>query len=282
MPLDWLPAAVRDPHGRALAWAETTDPKGVLHTTESSSWPGYRNWADAPHATIMPTPGKGVTIRQHIPFSRASFALVHAAGQQATNTDFAFQFELIGTSEKGGPGYYWPGADDDVLLDLYHKLIKPLSDAYGIPLRAPTWLPYPASYGATRVRLSSAQWDTYSGWLGHQHAPQNLHGDPGAFPWDRMMRLAAGPQEDDMPLTEDDVARIARAVHNQILGGSTITVGAALDVLYRRTGPTPEQIAQAVRAALPTGGTVAGGLSDADVARLRKEIVDEISSRLVR
>src|SRR4051794_31808074 len=28
--MDWLPDATRDPHGRALAWTETTNPKGVL------------------------------------------------------------------------------------------------------------------------------------------------------------------------------------------------------------------------------------------------------------
>lgn len=202
--IDWLPQAVRDPKGRTLSWTETTDPKGCLHTTETSGWPGYQNWSVHPHATILPKPNKGVEVRQNVPFSRASFSLRNLPGGVQTNTDYVFQFELIGTSEKGGPGYYWPGADDKVLLDLYLKVIKPLSDAYGIPLKAQPFQAYPASYGprgkTNTVRMSGPAFDNYSGWLGHQNVPENTHGDPGAFPWARMMKLA---EENDMPSAEE-------------------------------------------------------------------------------
>lgn len=191
--MDWLPKATRDPKGRVLSWTEKTDPKGCLHTTETSGWPGYQNWTVHPHATVRPIPNKGVEIRQNIPFSRASFSLRNLAGGVQTNTDFVFQFELIGTSERGGPGYYWPDADGVVLLALYDDLIKPLSDAFDIPLRAQPFQSYPASYGergkTNTVRLSGSTFDDYSGWLGHQHVPENVHGDPGAFPWARMMQL---------------------------------------------------------------------------------------------
>jgi hypothetical protein len=190
MALDWLPDATRDSHPRSFPWAEQTDPKGCLHTTESSSWPTYSGWTIMPHATVMPHPGKGVEVRQHLPFSQGSFALRHARSQP-TNGDYVFQFELIGTSEKGGPGLWWPGADDAVLLDLWQKVIKPLDAAFVIPFRALQFEAYPASYGTSNgVRLSDSQFDTYSGWLGHQHVPQNDHGDPGAFPWDRLVALA--------------------------------------------------------------------------------------------
>jgi hypothetical protein len=60
-----------------------------------------------------------------------------------------------------------------------------------IPFRALAFEAYPASYGTSNgVRLSDSQFDTYSGWLGHQHVPQNDHGDPGAFPWARLVELA--------------------------------------------------------------------------------------------
>lgn len=206
MALLWLPQARRDPRGRFLAWTETSDPKGCLHTTETSGWPGYNGWTVHPHATIMPKPDKGVEIEQNVPFNQASFSLRNLSGGVQTNTDFVFQFELIGTCEKDGPGYYWPGADDAVLLDLYQKLIKPLFDAYDIPVRARTFQAYPASYGANgatnTVRMSGSGFDNYSGWLGHQHVPENVHGDPGKFPWDRMIQLA---EEEDMP-SADDVA----------------------------------------------------------------------------
>lgn len=192
----WLPDAIRDSHPRPFPWNETTDPKGCLHTTEGSGWPGYDGWTIMPHATVMPTAGKGVTVRQHLPFNQASFSLRHL-DSQPTNGDYVFQFELIGTSDPSARGmYFWPNADDAVLLDLWHKVIKPLDDAFVIPFRSRTFKAYPASYGTSNgVRLSDAAFDTYSGWLGHQHVPQNDHGDPGLFPWERLVALAGNPPQ---------------------------------------------------------------------------------------
>jgi hypothetical protein len=207
--MDWLPSAKRENHNRSNSWAEKTDPKGCLHTTEGSDWPTYRDWTVMPHATVKPIPGKGVEIHQHVPFSQASFALRNLDGGVQTNRDCVFQFELIGTCEQGGPGYYWPAADNAVLLDLYEKVIAPLSSAFDIPLRARPFQAYPASYGAAsgsnNVRMSGASFDTYSGWLGHQHVPENVHGDPGAFPWDRMMEVA-------MTLSDNDKAWIEKTI----------------------------------------------------------------------
>src|SRR5882672_2916318 len=195
--LVWLPAAKKDQHSAGLRWTETTDPKGCLHTTEGNGWPTYQGWTVEPHATVMPIPNRGVSVRQHVPFTGGSFSLRHTE-TQGTNSDFCFQFELIGTSDprSAAPLYYWPGADDAVLVDLFRKVIEPLSTAYGIPLRALAFQAYPASFGprggTNKVRLTNAEFDVYTGWLGHQHVPQNDHGDPGAFPWARMMRLVGG------------------------------------------------------------------------------------------
>jgi hypothetical protein len=206
--MDWLPAATRVPHGSNLAWAETTNPKGVLHTTESSGRASYNSWTIPPHAEVLPIPGKGIDVHQFIPFTRASFALRHTQSQP-TNTDYAMQFELVGTCDPSGPrgAFYWPKADDAVLLDLYRKVIHPLSAGLGIPEHALTFRPYPASYGANGVRLDNAQWDVYTGWLGHQNVPQQDHGDPGAFPWSRMMTLAGGQPKPPgpTPLTVDGI-----------------------------------------------------------------------------
>lgn len=207
--MDWLPEAIRENRGSGGTWAEKSDPKGCLHTTEGSGWPTYQGWKVNPHATIMPNPGVGVTVRQHIPFSGSSFALRNLDGGVQTNRDYVFQFELIGTCEKGGPGYYWPGADDAVLLDLFDKVIEPLSKAFGIPLVARDFKAYPSSYGNSSVRMSGAAFDNYSGWLGHQHVPENAHGDPGAFPWDRMIQLV---EDRDMPLTDAEIEKIAKKV----------------------------------------------------------------------
>jgi hypothetical protein len=201
----WLPQARRDPKGRILNWTEKTDPKGCLHTTETSGWPGYDGWTVHPHATVMPHAGRMVEIEQNIPFDQAGFSLKNLAGGVQTNTDYVFQFELIGTCARNGPGYYWPDADEPVLLSLYDDLIAPVSKAFGIPLKAPTFQAYPASFGpvsgTNNVRMSGSKFDAYSGWLGHQHVPENVHGDPGAFPWVRMIKLV---EDRDMALSPED------------------------------------------------------------------------------
>lgn len=208
--LDWLPTAQRDPHPRSFPWTETTDPKGCLHTTEGSSWPTYDGWTVMPHATILPTRGQGILIRQHLPFSQASFALRHTR-PQPTNGDYIMQFELVGTCDPNGPGYFWPNADDTVLTALWRQVIKPLGDGFRIPFRAPAFMAYPRLAGSNR--MTDAQFDTYSGWLGHQHVPQNDHGDPGAFPWARLVAIAVADIEEDN-VTPADVQALAAAVWN--------------------------------------------------------------------
>ncbi|MBQ1166153.1 hypothetical protein KBZ21_50035, partial [Streptomyces sp. A73] len=52
---------------------------------------------------------------------------------------------------------------------------------HGVPLSSDvTVKAYPSSYGATKVRMSYSKWNNYRGHCGHQHVPENAHGDPGA------------------------------------------------------------------------------------------------------
>lgn len=226
--MDWLPEATRDEHARSFPWQESAPTKGVLHTTETVGWPGYDGWTIMPHATVMPFPGKGVIVRQHLPFSQGSFALVHAAGEEPTNGAHAFQFELVGTCDKSGPhgAYYWPAADDQVLLALYQKVIRPLSDAFGIPLHTPAWKPYPNSYGDNGVRLGWVQWHAYSGWCGHEHVVENDHGDPGNFPWSRLIALANPPHPDQLviygPVRYGDTGSSVRIIQKKVDHGVTV------------------------------------------------------------
>jgi hypothetical protein len=213
MSLLWLPDAIRDAHGRDLTFTTSSDPKGVLHTTETSGWPDYQSWTVHPHMTVMPWPGEGVRIRQHVPFDRASFSLRNEPGGVETNRDRAYQIELVGTCYPGGPGYRWYQADDAVLADLFEKVISPMSAGLNIPLKALPFQAYPDSYGprsgTNSVRLSGAAWDGYSGWLGHQHVVENSHGDPGLFPWARMM-------EASMALTTEDKAWLKALVQAEV------------------------------------------------------------------
>jgi hypothetical protein len=241
--MDWLAGATRSPMQEdGFDWQVACPTKGVLHTTEGSSWPNYPSQHE-PHLTVRPVAGKGIEVRQHIAFSKAAYALKHPAGTTPTNGAHAIQMELIGTSDKNGPGYYWPAADDAVLRALWLQVIKPISDAFHIPLKAPTFLPYPSSFGNTSVRLSGGQWLAWNGWLGHQHVPSNDHGDPGAFPWARLVYLAHPPK----PL-----------IHGPLSVGST---GASVRLVQQKLGVAVDGTYGPITAAAVRKFQVAHGLT---------------------
>ncbi|MFG2923872.1 peptidoglycan-binding protein [Streptomyces sp. NPDC048305] len=161
----------------------------VLHTTEGSSFPSYGGGGSAPTFTI-----KGGTVRQHFYANESARALVNAAGGVQTNTLNAVQIELVGTCDKGGPGLYWPDADDADLAALA-DLVKWLTDTYPIPVVSTSkpWLAYPSSYGSARgQRMSFSEWENFNGICGHMHVPENDHGDPGNFPIKRLIELVKG------------------------------------------------------------------------------------------
>jgi peptidoglycan hydrolase-like protein with peptidoglycan-binding domain len=172
-----------------------------LHTTEGMSWPGYSGGGEAPHKTIRATGRGNLTVRRHIPLGQYAKALMNLPGGVETNRRGVVQVELVGTCDpkhKDDPAwYYWPDADDATLKALADEL-RPDLTLYGIALDAPPFLPYPASYGSrSGQRFSFAKWLGYSGIVGHQHVPENDHGDPGAFPVDRLIAFlrngSAGP-----------------------------------------------------------------------------------------
>lgn len=198
--MKYLPGAALKLYGTTGgSWTDTQHPKGVLHTTEGGNWTSYDEGKKAPHLSVKAIPGKGVEVRQHTPFTSSARALRNLDGGVQTNRDYAFQIELIGTCDPKNKGkmFYWPEADDAVLRDLYVKVIEPMSRGLNIPLLAPAFQAYPASAGARSgsndVRMTGAQWDIFTGWCGHQHVPENTHGDPGNFPWARMLALRPAP-----------------------------------------------------------------------------------------
>jgi hypothetical protein len=139
--------------------------------------------------------------------------------------------------------------------------------AFGVKLEAPPFRPYPASYGDNGVRFASdAAW---LAWNGLDVRGGNVHGDPGAFPWARLVALTG--QETDMPLTDDDAIKVARAVHAQKLFGSDVTIGKALyDTYQRPVAPSAAEIAAAIVVAfkaLPAGTATVDDATIAKVAR---------------
>ena len=172
----------------------------LLHTTEGMSWPGYNGGGTAPHDTVKAIPGKGIEVRRHYPYDQFSKSLENDAGGVETNKRGVIQVELRGTCDpkhRNDPAwYFWPDADDAV-LEALADYYRPIMAKYSIPVRAMAeFVAYPKSYGATPTRLTFAEWMNGSGICGHQHAPENAHGDPGAFPIARFLQFlksAAAP-----------------------------------------------------------------------------------------
>lgn len=207
---------------------ELAAPVLVLHTTEGGDWPTYSGGSIAPTLTYK----RGVGFRQHFPLNVSARALRNLSGGVQTNTAGVIQIELIGTCTKGGPGFYWPGAGDSDLRDLAEFIVWLRANGYPLPLKDPgLWLSYPSSYGPSKARMSNAEWQAFSGVCGHQHVPENVHGDPGGFPIDRLFLLVRElehpvppvvkppiisqdnpTKEPDVALTDADVQRIAKAV----------------------------------------------------------------------
>jgi len=168
----------------------------TLHTTEGTDWPSYEGGATAPNYTGLPPLGEARgKWRGHFPDEKSSRALRNAAGGVNTNTLNTVQIELIGTCDPrnakrwggtsntrvAGRDYvFWPDADKRQ-LHWVGRILADFHKRHGFRLRTGVvFKPYPASYGVNNgVRLPFAGWSNYVGVLGHQHVPENSHGDPG-------------------------------------------------------------------------------------------------------
>jgi len=170
----WCPFAKRNEAPRHLWGKEQKADTGLLHSTES---PGtfspakdkYYGHTSYPNTTITAT-----DIWEHIPINRSSRALLNLAGGVETNHTNLVQIEIA-----------WRANDIRNLpqgtLENLRKYMRWVEQHTLIPrLSTVTWVPYPRSYGLNASqRLHGAAWVNYKGWLGHQHAAENSHGDPG-------------------------------------------------------------------------------------------------------
>ncbi|MEI5520647.1 hypothetical protein WB388_08535 [Streptomyces brasiliscabiei] len=206
---------------------------GVAHTTEGRTVPSYadasgRRGANAPTATGLPDcKAKRLRWYQHYDVDESARALANKLGGVETNRANVFQIELVGTCDPKArdawvrAGHrqdvdfiFWPEAPDWALAEVAW-LVRWLHDNHGVPLTCVRdWLAYgvdarrpgavPASYGASPARMTFGEWRSFTGWCGHQHVPENDHGDPGAMNFARVIELAKSPttvEEDDVPGT---------------------------------------------------------------------------------
>ncbi|GAB3889248.1 hypothetical protein [Terrabacter terrigena] len=208
-------------------WWETAFSRGtfssiekvLLHTTETGGWPGYDAGAKAPSLTYHP---RLRAWRQHCYLDRSARALVDPADTVVReNRDNVVQIEIVAYADEklARQRGHLPVSEltDDELGDIADLIAWVRAEWGGPPLVAPRFLPYPASAGASPVRMSGPTYGAFRGVLGHQHASGNSHGDPGALNVARILQLAGGttitptaPQEADDMFDANDRARLER------------------------------------------------------------------------
>lgn len=151
--------------------------KLCLHTTEGSSIEGavgaYRVNTGWPHITCDPARRRKA---QHYELNLSSRALAHPSGTPETNRAGIINIEIVGFAAQTGA---WP---KDWLAWLAADVFAPVRAVCPFALAAPLFVAYPSSYGlGASQRFSRAMFAGYSGIIGHQHVPDNDHGDPGAL-----------------------------------------------------------------------------------------------------
>jgi hypothetical protein len=234
------------------------------HTTEGMTLPTYGGGASAPNLTAKPDfANKKLRWYQHFDIDRSARALVDNAGGVTTNRNNNVQVELVGTCDPATRNkwvnqgrrqnvdfIFWPEAPDWALREMA-LFVRWLYVNHGVPMRSTvTWRAYPGSYGVNASqRLTSTQFNAYSGHLGHQHVPEgNDHGDPGNIAMARVLVYAIG-EEQDMALSDEDVTKVVKAVWgHQEEGpagdGRQVRTGAVLGWLDHTTEITRERIAE--------------------------------------
>lgn len=216
--------------------------KVLLHSTETTGWPGYGGGGSAPTLTVNPWTKRA---RQHFNLNESARALLNPSTTAVSeNKDKVCQIEVIGYSDKslGVPrGMYLPNLPDDGMQWLA-GIVTFIMREWTVPNVWATpfpWPLYPASYGTrTSSRMSSAEYDRFAGVLGHLHASGNNHGDPSLDVVDlraRVTKLLA-PTPTPTPTKETPVAQylVRREGQNAVW---------LSDLITRRWVEDPEDLA---------------------------------------
>ena len=173
----------------------------VWHSTETTSLPGYQGGAVAPNFTAVPDfHRQRIVWHQHFDFDTSSRALLNPPGGVQTNRRNATQIEIVGTCDpkmhqrllKADRAHlFTPELPDWVIRD-FGAFSRWAHDNHRVPLRSDlVWKPFDASFGGHNgVRMSGPTWNAFSGHCGHQHVPENDHGDPGAMPIAKILAAA--------------------------------------------------------------------------------------------
>ena len=192
--MTWLPGYVHVPLGKAGgSYDRTNNPKLVWHTTEGGSLAGAETafYSYPPHLGVDPDAGMK---HQYIDLDRHAYSM----GNSDAEDSYAIQVEVVGYAAET---HTW---SDRRLQWLAEHVVVPVQQAVGVP---DTWTDF---YGegsgfvlaspSSPIRLSMAEWDGFTGHVGHQHVPGDDHWDPGALPIDRILDYAQPQPEPEVDM----------------------------------------------------------------------------------
>lgn len=180
---------------------QADNPKVLVHTTQGSTLAG----AEAAFRDFPPHLGYDPARRlrrQYVSLDRHSYSIRNAEAED----DYCIQVEVVGFAEST---HKW---SDELYRNFAEDVIVPLEAVIGVPRRHLRF--YRSGEGGivlaskySPIRLTNAAWRAYSGWLGHQHAPNpDEHWDPGGFLMDKAFSYVPGKPAKK----EDSMITIAR------------------------------------------------------------------------
>ena len=171
--------------------------KLVLHTIEAADpwtigWPrNWSGWTYAPHLAMNTDRWPdGDWIYQTVPFNKAGYSI---RNNSLEDDAYTYQIEIAGQAVNV-PGY--PDSFYQPLAEVCQWFI----DNKGVP---DVWADFSCcSYGKyTDCRMSKADVDAFSGFLGHCHVGRGIdtHGDPGHLDVERLRSFMANPTPPTIP-----------------------------------------------------------------------------------
>ncbi len=250
--------------------------KFLWHTTEGgwdSSMSVFRNSLTAPHVMADPKTRRKV---QFIPLDRSAYALRNESGDVETNRDQVLQVEIVGFA---GESHTWPAS---WLEWLGVEVLAPMVAGAPFPIditQFPTFYGEDAGFTlastSARQRFSGSKWDGWNGQVGHQHAPENSHWDPGKLNVAKITEAAqgeAGLSAQDVRDINRGTALIVGAAAAKIIDQNQRQTNVLRTAIWKAAGWTADDIAAAI-AEDPNDDTV-------DPAALADALADELGARL--
>jgi hypothetical protein len=172
--------------------------KGILHTTEGPTAAGaiaaFRSSGSWPHFLV----DYAGNVWQFVNTNQGARALQNLPGGVQTNLDSAIQIEIVGFASQ-------PNGHPTAQIEALKSLMRWIEQTSGVKPKGPGRA-FASGYGQNSLRFSGPQWDSFDGWCGHCHVPENDHWDPGAININNLLPVTEVKPMYDPPLVLEPIA----------------------------------------------------------------------------